>query len=267
MQSPGREARCNSGSAGAAMSASWLALALLALVCAFAGFVRGLSGFGGPMIAIPALQMVFAPKTSLFVALAADLVANIRLVPDALKHARWDELRPLLIGGLLGLPVGQTLVHIADPALARQTMLIVVVVSVGLLMVGWRWAKPLGPPGLGMTGIAGGVSLGLSGILLIVSVLLQADRGSPQQSRAQFVIFAFLATALAVPALVMTEFFAGRWDEAVRSVTPPAIVLIPSYVAGVAVGISRYGTLDEPALRRWTLRLAMSLAILGLMIA
>jgi hypothetical protein len=64
------------------------------------------------MIAIPALQVFLAPKTSLVIALAADFIANIKLVPDAIKHASWSVLRPLLVGGLLGLPLGQFLLHV-----------------------------------------------------------------------------------------------------------------------------------------------------------
>ena len=72
-------------------------------------FIRGITGFGSGLIAVP-LLVQFLPLTVVVpVILITDFSASITLGVHTRKQIRWDEIRPLLVFGILGVVVGTTL--------------------------------------------------------------------------------------------------------------------------------------------------------------
>lgn len=72
-------------------------------------FIRGITGFGSGLIAVPLLAH-FLPLTLVVpMILITDFSASLGLSTHTWKHARWDEIRPLIPFGLLGVLAGVTL--------------------------------------------------------------------------------------------------------------------------------------------------------------
>jgi len=68
-----------------------------------------MSGFGSGLVAVPLLAH-FLPLTFVVpLVLVTDFAASIALGAHTRQHARWDEVRPLLPFGILGVIAGTTL--------------------------------------------------------------------------------------------------------------------------------------------------------------
>lgn len=79
------------------------------LVLTLAYFLRGISGFGSGLVAVPLLAMVFPLPLVVPTILLLDFTASLVLGGLNLKHVRWDEVRPLLPFGVIGVVLGTTL--------------------------------------------------------------------------------------------------------------------------------------------------------------
>jgi uncharacterized membrane protein YfcA len=91
-------------------------------------FVRGISGFGSGLIAVPLLAH-FLPLTFVVpLVLITDFSASLLLGWHVRKHARWDEILPLLPVGFIGVVVGATLLINAP-----RTPLLIVLGTIVLL--------------------------------------------------------------------------------------------------------------------------------------
>jgi uncharacterized membrane protein YfcA len=79
------------------------------LILLAAYFIRGISGFGSGLIAVPLLAH-FLPLTFVVpMILVTDFAASLALGTHTRKHMRWDEVRPLIPFSILGVLAGTTL--------------------------------------------------------------------------------------------------------------------------------------------------------------
>jgi uncharacterized membrane protein YfcA len=84
-------------------------IAASAAIILFAYFVRGISGFGSGLIAVPLLAH-FAPLTFVVpLILVTDFSASVVLGRAVRGHIRWDEIRALLPASAIGVILGVTL--------------------------------------------------------------------------------------------------------------------------------------------------------------
>ena len=79
------------------------------LVLTLAYFIRGISGFGSGLVAVPLLAMVFPLPLVVPTILLLDFTASLVLGGLNLKHVRWDEVKPLVPFGVIGVVLGTTL--------------------------------------------------------------------------------------------------------------------------------------------------------------
>ena len=80
-----------------------------AVIIFAAYFIRGIAGFGSGLIAIPLLAQLLPLTIVVPIILITDFSASFGLGIHTRKQVRWDEIRPLLIFGILGVGVGTTL--------------------------------------------------------------------------------------------------------------------------------------------------------------
>ncbi|WP_150120150.1 TSUP family transporter, partial [Sulfitobacter sp. HI0021] len=80
---------------------AWLALAVIV-----AGLVRGFAGFGSAMIIMPVAASVLSPVEAILFMTAAELIGPLPNLPDALREGAPREVGRLLLGVLIGMPLG-----------------------------------------------------------------------------------------------------------------------------------------------------------------
>jgi len=134
-------------------------LVLAGLIILAAYFIRGISGFGSGLIAVPLLAL-FLPLTFVVpMILVTDFSAALALGTHTRRHARWGEIRPLLPFSLIGIVAGVTLlINLPKAPLLATLGLFVLAFGLrsvlnlhGTGSVSRRWAAPAGLLG-GMVG-------------------------------------------------------------------------------------------------------------------
>ena len=81
--------------------------------------MRGISGFGSGLIAVPLLALLFPLKLVVPFMLVMDLTASAILGRTTRRHVNWEEVKPLLPGSIIGVILGVTLLLNLD----RQPLL------------------------------------------------------------------------------------------------------------------------------------------------
>ncbi|MBI3521604.1 MAG: sulfite exporter TauE/SafE family protein [Chloroflexi bacterium] len=145
------------------------ALDLLILVAglAFAGFAKGLTGMGLPLVATPILAGVFGPRAAVVIVTIPILASNTILVLQGFR--RLDVLRgtvPVIVACVIGTIIGVNLLAQLD----QRTFALLITVMVALFLLrgdrllgddpAARRARIIGP----LFGLVGGVMLGTTSI-------------------------------------------------------------------------------------------------------
>ena len=82
-----------------------VAMALCA-VAFVSGTARGFSGFGSALIFMPLASSIAAPRLVAALLLVIDLIAAAPLLPDAWRKADRKATAVIVLGALIGVPVG-----------------------------------------------------------------------------------------------------------------------------------------------------------------
>lgn len=84
-------------------------MAYAAGVLLLAYFIRGISGFGSGLVAVPLLALTFPLTLVVPFILLLDFTASLLLGGLNLRRVRWDEAAPLIPFGFIGVVAGTTL--------------------------------------------------------------------------------------------------------------------------------------------------------------
>ncbi|MCZ6532779.1 MAG: sulfite exporter TauE/SafE family protein [SAR324 cluster bacterium] len=232
----------------------WIAMGA---VCA-GGVIRGFSGFGAAMLVVPILSILYLPHQAVAIAMCLALVANIQLVPGALRSTEWRQAWPLSIGALVGIPLGALALLNIDPDLMRRAISAIVLAFALLLLSGWRWRGRQGLRAALLTGSMAGVINGAAGTggPPVILYLLAGPR-SAETSRANIIsVYLFLnggtLASLAVNGVVTPEVM---WR---------ALLLAPAWVLSLWIGIRMFHTASDRIYRRIALLTLVGVGLFGL---
>ena len=164
---------------------AWLALAVIV-----AGLVRGFAGFGSAMIIMPVAASVLSPVEAILFMTAAELIGPLPNLPDALREGAPREVGRLLLGVLIGMPLGLWGLSMMSPEGFGWIVSGVVLTLLVLLLGGWRYHGQLGARLVTATGALGGFMTGFSGIAGPPVILLyMASRKPAAVIRANFLLY------------------------------------------------------------------------------
>ena len=128
-------------------------LAVLLPVAFCGGFMRGFTGFGGPLLVLPVMAIFQPAATAAASVLCMDIFANVQMLPSARAHWSGRVLLPMGVGTLIGLPIGTHALVSLDPLLMRHAISLVVLLGAAALMLGWRYSRPIHASGYGVIGL------------------------------------------------------------------------------------------------------------------
>lgn len=123
----------------------------------FAGMVQGCTGFGLALVASPALMLVFPPGYVVPTVILMSTLNTLIVAWDARKHILFSMLFPLVIGGFLGLPVGQYLLKTLPGEHLKIVVGVIAVSFAGMSLAGWQHPLPGQPWFFVPLGIISGV--------------------------------------------------------------------------------------------------------------
>jgi uncharacterized membrane protein YfcA len=140
---------------------------LIVLVgAAAAGFAQGVSGFAFSLVALSIWAWAVDPRLAAPMSVFGALVGQLVALPWVWRGFDLKLLLPLVIGGLLGVPIGAWLLHWIDPVLFKFWLGIFLLVYCPLMLFlppDYRWRHG-GRIADALAGFAGGVMGGLAGM-------------------------------------------------------------------------------------------------------
>ncbi len=149
----------------------WLSAALalpglywLALTGLVAGIVRGFSGFGTAMIYLPVAGQFLSPVSALVTLTVMDLFGPLPNIPRALRDAHLGDIKWLIGGLVLALPIGLLILVNVSPEAFRFAVSFLTLALLVLLAGGWRYAGVLTRKVIFATGALGGFLFGAVGL-------------------------------------------------------------------------------------------------------
>lgn len=228
-------------------------------VAAIAGFIRGFAGFGGPLVMLPALNLFLTPAASIPIMMWVDLLVNVKLLPEANRDASASVVLPLTVGTLVAMPAGVLLLVFVDPVVMKRGISAAILLAALILLTGWRYKGATGTRTWTLIGLLTGVIMGATSLAVTAALFLNAGSQTAKQSRANFILWVFLATL----ALLSMVAIGTGFDT---NLIPIIAVLAPLYFLGTVLGsrLSRHA--PEAFVRRAVLALVVIIATVGLIL-
>ena len=218
-------------------------LAFVAFAAVLAGLSRGFSGFGAALIFIPLASTAIGPTTAAALLLIVDIVMASPLLPRALGIADRRNVGTMLIGTLMGVPIGTLILTTADSVTIRWMIAALVLAMLTLLMSGWRYhGRPAAPVDVGV-GLVAGFFSGIAqvGGPPVVAYWLGTAK-EPDLVRANIVLY-FAASALIT---CVSYVVAGLLTTQVIGL---ALLIGPAYGLGLWAGTHSFGLASESTFR------------------
>jgi len=232
--------------------AVWMAFAILA-----AAFVRGYSGFGYSAIVIAAASLVTSPLHFVAVVVIAEAAMTAQAWGGIGPEVDWKRIRFLVLGAIIGLPLGLWALTAISEDAARAVISGYVLVMCLVLLAGWRLSHEVGGGGTFVAGLLSGLANapGMGG--LPVAAFFAAQPISAAVFRATLVAYFPILDIYSTPLYFLHGLVS--WDTLWAS-----LLVLPLTFLGNWLGGRHFFNTDPQDFRRFAILLLAGLAAMGL---
>ena len=220
---------------------SWATLALIVAGAFVGGFVNGLTGFGTALSGLPLWLQAVEPLVAAQLASACSIVGHVASIPHVWHAADWRRLAPMLVAGLIGVPIGTMILPLIPLNTFRMTVGLVLIVycSFMLFAAGRVRLAAGGPVAEAVVGFAGGILGGIAALSGTLPTIYAALKGWPKDQRRvffqafNFTLLTAMLLASAVQGLIGLKFLIAL------------AIAVPGTLLGSQLGIRTYRKLDD----------------------
>ncbi len=229
----------------------------ISLAVLFGSILRGASSFGFSMTMIIVMTMFMEPAKATSYILLWEVLASIVHLPFVWRDVQWRTIKWLLVGTVLGTPLGVVLLVII-PAASMTIIINVTVIFLSIIMLrGYHLSRQLKSTEIVGTGIVSGIINGASanGGPPVILMFFSSPAGLAV-GRASIIAF-FLFTDLWASMLFVQQGFTTLktlWG---------ALALTPLLVFGIWVGTCFYGKIEENKFKKIAILLLIILSIIS----
>lgn len=195
-----------------------------------AAILRGLTGFGFALAAVPLMSLTIEPRKAVASAILLQVIIGFRDLVQL--HGGYDraEVLRLSLGSVLGMPFGIAALALFDPDAGRLAIAAVSLAGLGMML---RRPQRQRAPGRGVALAAGALS-GLFGSLAAMpgppTVAYFVASGTPAaRARASMMIFFFVSALITLPGLTI----AGAVDPGTLGLS---LAVLPCLILGTWIG-------------------------------
>jgi uncharacterized membrane protein YfcA len=223
-----------------------------------AGLARGFSGFGSALIFIPLASSIIGAKLASPLLLVIDFVAAAPLIPNGWRHADRRDVGTMLLGSLIGVPIGAWALTQMDGLAVRWMIVALIVPMLALLMSGWRYR---GTPTMAVTAAVGAIAGFFNGVAQVggppIVLYWLRDTTAARIVRANIIIY-FAATSV----LTTISYLIG--GVLTTAVVGLAVLTGPAFGIGLWLGSQMFGLASEETFRRACYALIALAALISL---
>ena len=216
--------------------------------------MQGYTGWGGAMLMMPLITLVYPPVEALALLVVGGLIISSQLYPGALRQVTWTEMRSLLLTLVLFTPLGTILLLYMDPYLVRRIIGVILLIISILVMSGWQYrGKQSGLSTVLFGGVSGVINgfAGLGSAILAIYIMALPDAANIQRSKIIIASGVIIFTIM----IVFSVNGVMNWDLILRG-----IFLAPTQMIGTVIGVSLFNYFPQEYFKKFTL---IIIAILG----
>lgn len=115
-------------------SSTIITIGLLAIF--LGGITQGLTGFGFALVSVPIMVILLSPKIVVPIVLMQTILTNLIILLEARKWVNLKRIWPLMMAGIVGIPLGTYLLIVLDVSILK--------VSIGAVIIPFAIASFLG---------------------------------------------------------------------------------------------------------------------------
>jgi uncharacterized membrane protein YfcA len=238
-----------------------LTLLLGATAALVSAMVQGYSGFGGGLVIVPILAVLFSPLEAVAIAAIGGIAGNITVMPGAVRAANWREAAPVSIAVAVAIPLALNFLISADPALIRRGMGVFTLAAAAVLMTGWMFRGRRSVfTSLAAGAVTGGIpgGFGIPGGPFMVVYYLSAPAPPPVQ-RANIIVTSTIGISFLIIGLIAE----GAYDQ------PNLIrgaIIAPLFLAGIWIGRRIFQIAPAAWFKKVTYAILIATGIMALVI-
>ncbi len=224
----------------------------------FAGMVRGFSGFALSALVMASLTAMIPPFELIAVCWFLEFSAGLLMVRGGIAEADGSIVKGLVIGSVIGAPVGLYFTSVLPIETSKLIALVVIISLAALQLARIRPRFLATQSGLYASGLTAGIATGLASVGGMVVALYVLARDAPARViRASLVMFLFASNLIGLVYMILY----GMMNQ--TSVTRGLVLIVPCLL-GVMVGQRIFRPSLEKYYKPFCLVLLMVLAGAGL---
>ena len=219
----------------------WQTLLFIMAGALAGGFINGLTGFGTALTALPLWLQAVEPLIAAQLASGCSVLGHVATLPAIWGAVDWRRLAPMLIAGLVGVPIGTWVLPLISLSAFKLGVGVVLAVYCSfMLFAAGRFRLHAGGSGAeAVVGFAGGVLGGIAGLSGALPTIWASLKNWPKHERRVF-FQAFNMTLLT--AMLVASAVQGL--VGLRSIVA-LCVAAPATLLGSWLGLRLYKRLDD----------------------
>lgn len=172
-------------------------LILMSMASIFiAGVLRGFTGFGFALAAVPLLGLFMPPTQAVPVAIGLQLIGSLLDFRSSAKACDWRSLRWLTLGAVIGSPIGALILSDVSAPVSRLVISSITLAAVAVLGSGFALTTVPAPMATSAVGFLAGVFNGIAAMPGPPAVAYYMSAPMPSRAtRASLLVF-FLLTSI-----------------------------------------------------------------------
>lgn len=216
------------GQFGSALTPGLILMSVLSIFAA--GVLRGFTGFGFALAAVPLLGLFMPPTQAVPVAIGLQLIGSLLDFRSSAKACDWPSLRWLALGAVVGSPVGALILSGVPAPVSRLVISSITLTAVAVLGSGFALTSVPTPMATSTVGFLAGIFNGIAAMPGPPAVAYYMSAPMPARTtRASLLVF-FLLTSITATVTGIT----------MGLITLPTILLsllgVPAMWIGTRVG-------------------------------
>jgi uncharacterized protein len=224
-----------------------------------ASIIRGFNGFGFSATCISGFSFILPAIEIVPIILMLEVLISIFMIPYIWNKIDWNFVLKILIGIIIGSPIGLLLLKYLDPEITHLSVCIIIIFFSFLLMKGYLNQNVNNDLGKFLTGIVSGTLNGLTTLGgMPVALFLLVTSIQPAIIRGSLAALFFLTDIYAF----ILSFFAGIVDMTTIYRTIPLIVILP---IGVFIGDKFFVKSKEETYRKVVFYFLIIISIFGIL--
>jgi uncharacterized membrane protein YfcA len=190
--------------------------------------------------------------------LVIDFIAAAALIPGGWRHADRRDVGTMLLGSLVGVPIGAWALTQMDGLAVRWMIVALIVPMLALLMSGWRYR---GTPTAAVTAAVGAIAGFFNGVAQVggppIVLYWLRDTTAARIVRANIILFFAISSVFTI----ISYLIGGVLTTAVVGL---AVLTGPAFGVGLWLGSQMFGLASEETFRRACYALIALAALISL---